>query len=58
MTELHPAQLRELGFARVEIRSYGNAATAAGSPMFLMEKHFPAAALERHDPRSPSIIAL
>ncbi len=44
-------------FARVELHDYGNAATVAGSPYFLMEQHYSAAALARHDGRCPSVVA-
>jgi SAM-dependent methyltransferase len=44
-------------FSRVEVHSYGNAATASGSPQFLMKWHFPKRVLNHHDPRCPSIVA-
>lgn len=44
-------------FSRVNIHSYGNAATVAGSPFFLMSYHFPKWLLSRHDPECPSVIA-
>jgi SAM-dependent methyltransferase len=45
------------GFARVELHSYGNAATVAGSPYYLMDEHFPRRVLEHHDARAPSVVA-
>ena len=44
-------------FSRVEVDSFGNAATVAGSPYFLMVDHFPQSVLNTHDPSCPSIIA-
>lgn len=44
-------------FNRVELRTYGNPATAAGSPYYLMTGHFPYETLGRDDPSSPSIVA-
>ncbi len=44
-------------FSRVEVHSFGNAATVAGSPYFLMVDHFPQAVLDTQDPECPSIIA-
>lgn len=45
------------GFARTELRSYGNAATASGSMQYLMTWHFAREVLDRHDPGCPSIVA-
>ena len=45
------------GFSRVELRGYGNAATVAGSPFFLMTDHFPDQTLAFHDPECPSVLA-
>jgi SAM-dependent methyltransferase len=44
-------------FRRVEMHSYGNSATAAGSSQFLMDYHFSRRVLDRHDPKCPSIVA-
>jgi hypothetical protein len=44
-------------FARVETCTFGSAATASGSPQYLMRNHFSAAVLDRHDPGCPSIVA-
>lgn len=44
-------------FSRVEVSSYGNAATASGSPQYLMTWHFSRATLNHHDPSCPSIVA-
>jgi SAM-dependent methyltransferase len=44
-------------FSRVELYSFGNAATVAGSPYFLMVDHFPQSVLSTQDPTCPSIIA-
>lgn len=44
-------------FSRVELRAYGNAATVAGSPLFLMDRHFSRRVLDVHDARSPSVVA-
>jgi SAM-dependent methyltransferase len=43
-------------FERVEVHSYGNAATASGSPQYLMTWHFSRRVLDRHDPSCPSIV--
>jgi SAM-dependent methyltransferase len=43
-------------FRRVETHSYGNAATSAGSPQFLMDYHFTRRVLDRHDPKCPSVV--
>jgi len=54
-----PDSLRSLFgevFSRVEVHSYGNAATASGSPQFLMTWHFPRRVLDHHDPSCPSIV--
>ncbi|HRQ79928.1 MAG TPA: methyltransferase domain-containing protein [Azospirillaceae bacterium] len=44
-------------FSSVELSAYGNAATVAGSPYYLMHNHFPAETLAAHDPECPSIVA-
>lgn len=44
-------------FSRVELSAYGNAATVAGSPYYLMHNHFPVETLSAHDPDCPSIVA-
>lgn len=44
-------------FGRVEMHAFGNAATVAGSPFYLMTHHFPEGAVGRADPECPSIIA-
>ena len=44
-------------FARVETAFFGNAATASGSPQYLMRNHFSRRVLDLHDPRCPSIVA-
>jgi SAM-dependent methyltransferase len=44
-------------FSRVELHSYGNAATASGSPQYLMTSHFSRRTLEHHDPTCPSVVA-
>lgn len=45
------------GFSNVELSTYGNAATVAGSPYYLMYNHFPVEFLSAHDPECPSIVA-
>jgi hypothetical protein len=54
-----PDALRSLfaDFSRLEVHSYGNAATASGSPQYLMCEHFSSATLNFHDPACPSIVA-
>lgn len=44
-------------FSKVEVQSYGNAATAAGSLQYLMRWHYPRRVLNYHDPKCPSIVA-
>lgn len=44
-------------FTRVETCAFGSAATASGSPQYLMRHHFSPAVLDRHDPQCPSIVA-
>lgn len=44
-------------FARVEVETFGNAATVAGSPLYLMSYHFPRWVMRRHDPDCPSVVA-
>ena len=46
------------GFSKVEYRSYGNSATASGSPQYLMCNHFSRKVLNYHDPNCPSIVAV
>lgn len=45
-------------FKKVNIHSFGNAATVAASPFFLMTYHLPKWILEMHDEHCPSIIAV
>ena len=45
------------GFSKVEHHSYGNSATASGSPQFLMTWHYSRRTLDFHDPACPSIVA-
>ncbi|MFN4276634.1 MAG: class I SAM-dependent methyltransferase [Ferrovibrio sp.] len=54
-----PDSLRLLfaDFTRIEIHTYGNAATASGSPQYLMKHHFSPQVLDFHDPGCPSIVA-
>ncbi len=44
-------------FSKLEVHSFGNAATAAGSPQFLMKWHFSNRVLNHHDSKCPSIVA-
>ena len=44
-------------FRDVQMYVYGNAATVAGSPFFLMVDDFPPDILDQHDPSCPSILA-
>lgn len=44
-------------FSRVETCAFGNAATASGSPQYLMRHHFSPTVLNWHDPGCPSIVA-
>ena len=46
------------GFSKVEYRSYGNSATASGSPQYLMCNHYSSKVLNYHDPNCPSIVAV
>ena len=45
-------------YSKVELRSYGNPATASGSPQYLMCNHFSSRVLNHHDPVCPSIVAV
>lgn len=45
-------------FQKVDIHCFGNAATVAASPLFLMNYHFPSWILKIHDTRFPSIVAV
>lgn len=56
---LLPDGLAELlrDFSKVEIHSYGNAATMAGSAYFLMTYHFPRRLMQTHDERFPLVVA-
>ena len=45
-------------YSRVELCTYGNSATASGSPQFLMSNHFSNSVLNYHDPVCPSIVAV
>lgn len=44
-------------FSKFELRTYGNPATVAGSPYFLMREHYPSEVLNIDQEYSPSIIA-
>lgn len=46
------------GYSKIEIQAYGNAATVAGSPFYLMTHHFPNRVLSKHDPQCPSILTI
>ena len=43
-------------FSRCEMYSFGNAATVAGSPFYLMTHHYPEGFLSEHSENCPSII--
>ena len=45
-------------YSKVELRTYGNSATASGSPQYLMSNHFSNSVLNYHDPVCPSIVAV
>ena len=45
-------------FRKVSVHSFGNAATVAASPFFLMSYHFPKSILKRHDEFCPSVVAV
>jgi len=45
-------------FSRKEVHSYGNQATVAGSPFYLMTYHFPEGFMKQHSEESPSIVAV
>ena len=45
-------------YSKIELRTYGNSATASGSPQFLMSNHFSKSVLNFHDPNCPSIVAV
>jgi hypothetical protein len=45
-------------FHKVEVRSYGNPATVAASPMFLMDYHLSKQVVEQNDERCPSVVAV
>ena len=45
-------------YSRVELCTYGNSATASGSPQYLMSNHFSNSVLNYHDPVCPSIVAV
>ena len=45
-------------FSRIEIHSYGNAATVAGSSQFLTNLQYPKSVLDWHDEACPSIVAI
>lgn len=45
-------------FSRCDIHSYGNAATVAGSPFYLMSYHYPKGFMVKHNENCPSIIAI
>jgi len=55
-----PDSVKELfaQFSNIKIHSYGNAATVAGSPFYLMIYHFPEGFMLKHDENCPSIIAI
>lgn len=44
-------------FSSVEVYSYGNSATVAASPQYLMAYHFLPSVLRHNDPACPSIVA-
>lgn len=45
-------------FKKTKYHSYGNAATVAGSPYYLMTSHFPDSIMSYNDPTCPSILAV
>lgn len=45
-------------FSKVNLHCFGNAATVAGSPFFLMTRHLPKWVLKMHDEYCPSIVAV
>lgn len=45
-------------FSRCDIHSYGNAATVAGSPFYLMSYHYPKGFMAKHNENCPSVIAI
>lgn len=45
-------------FSRKEIHAFGNQATVAGSPFYLMTYHFPEGFMKQHTEESPSVIAI
>lgn len=46
------------GFSECKFHAYGNAATVAGSPYYLMKEHFPEHIMKYHDENCPSIVAV
>jgi SAM-dependent methyltransferase len=44
-------------FRKVEVLTYGNPATVAASPMFLMDYHLSRRVVEQNDERCPSVVA-